>query len=616
MSFVLVFLSSILLWASFPPVNAWPLAWVALVPLLAALDRVTSTRAAFGRAYLSGLVFFILSLSWIHYVTTPGLLLMAAYLALYFGVFGVVYYFFRPRVGFLFFSLLMAAAWASLEYARATALTGFGWVSLGHTQGILNSRLLLAAFFGVAGVSFLVVLVNHLIKGVFVPDSRPRALLLGVILLAGLGLALAAVPAGRAVHDQGGFKAALIQPDIALAEAWDPLLKAAVVHRQIELSRQALVQDPQLIIWPETAFPNFTWDRPDLLEDIKSFARQSRVYVLFGAVTRKAGDHYFNSAVLVSPQGRVLATRSKRHLVLFGEYIPFRKELPFLQDLVPIDDFTPGGEEALFDAPGLGRFGVLICFEDTISSLARRYTNEGAAFLVNMTNDAWFHDSGQPRLHLDNARFRSVENGRMLLRSTNTGESCAVDAGGRDVACVQDNQGRRVLKAGFVVVSVYPEDKMTWYTKCGEWFVLLCVAVLAAGLVAAFRRKKPAVSVSNKILLIDDERTLHVMLKPILGSYGFDVISAMNGEDGLALAAAEKPALILLDVIMPTIKGREVCKRLKASSVTANIPVLFLTAKDSDDDVKAEMAAGAAGHVTKPINSASLVRLIKKTMAS
>ena len=155
---------------------------------------------------------------------------------------------------------------------------------------------------------------------------------------------------------------------------------------------------------------------------------------------------------------------------------------------------------------------------------------------------------------------------------------------------------------------------MTWYTKCGDWFILVCVMILAAALIASLRRKKRTVTESKKILLIDDERTLHVMLKPILGSYGFEVISATSGEAGLALAVTEKPGLILLDVIMPTIKGREVCKRLKESPETAHIPILFLTAKDSEDDVKAELAAGAVGHVTKPINSASLVRLIKKTM--
>jgi DNA-binding response OmpR family regulator len=117
-----------------------------------------------------------------------------------------------------------------------------------------------------------------------------------------------------------------------------------------------------------------------------------------------------------------------------------------------------------------------------------------------------------------------------------------------------------------------------------------------------------------KVLLIDDERALHVMLKSVLGSHGFEVISAMTGEDGVALARIHKPDLIVLDVIMPTMKGREVCAKLKKDPATVAIPVLFLTAKDSSEDVKAELEVGAVGHVTKPINPTHLVKQMKKVL--
>ena len=118
-----------------------------------------------------------------------------------------------------------------------------------------------------------------------------------------------------------------------------------------------------------------------------------------------------------------------------------------------------------------------------------------------------------------------------------------------------------------------------------------------------------------KVLVAEDDPDIQVILKMVLTRLGkCDVSITFQGDQVFPMAKANHPGLILLDVIMPTIKGREVCRRLKQSPVTAHIPVLFLTAKDSDDDVKAEMAAGAVGHVTKPINSASLVRLIKKTI--
>ena len=117
-----------------------------------------------------------------------------------------------------------------------------------------------------------------------------------------------------------------------------------------------------------------------------------------------------------------------------------------------------------------------------------------------------------------------------------------------------------------------------------------------------------------KILIIDDDKTLQMMLKTVLLSHGFDVISTFSGEEGLSMALSEKPDFIILDVIMPGVKGREVCRKLKADPQTKDIPVLFLSSKDSEDDVAAELQAGAVGHVTKPVNSMSLVRKLKQIL--
>ena len=121
-------------------------------------------------------------------------------------------------------------------------------------------------------------------------------------------------------------------------------------------------------------------------------------------------------------------------------------------------------------------------------------------------------------------------------------------------------------------------------------------------------------SVNKKILLIDDERVLHMMLRSVFATHGIDVISAYTGEEGIEKVINEKPDMVILDVILPTIKGREVCRRLKAMESSANIPVMFLTAKDSDDDIEAELSLRAISHVNKPINSMALLREIKKIL--
>ena len=114
----------------------------------------------------------------------------------------------------------------------------------------------------------------------------------------------------------------------------------------------------------------------------------------------------------------------------------------------------------------------------------------------------------------------------------------------------------------------------------------------------------------KKILIVDDDPGVHLILNPILIKQGHTVISASNGEQGLQLALSERPQLIILDVIMPGIKGRDLCTKIKAYDVLKDIPIIFLTAKDSPEDVAAELAAGAVAHVTKPINSEQFISVI------
>lgn len=120
----------------------------------------------------------------------------------------------------------------------------------------------------------------------------------------------------------------------------------------------------------------------------------------------------------------------------------------------------------------------------------------------------------------------------------------------------------------------------------------------------------------KKILIIDDDKGLLKMIRATLLSQGFHVLSSTTGERGLQLARNQRPDLIVLDVLLPGIKGREVCSRLKDDTHTKDIPVIFLTAKDSPDDVRAEMEVGAISHLTKPINPRVLAVEIKKILGA
>lgn len=154
-----------------------------------------------------------------------------------------------------------------------------------------------------------------------------------------------------------------------------------------------------------------------------------------------------------------------------------------------------------------------------------------------------------------------------------------------------------------------------------EGFIPLCYLIICvAGFLffGKYRMKtifKPkAKGRWQSLLVIDDDQTQIKMIRPILMSYGYSVLFAETGELGLQIAETQKPDLILLDVILPGIKGREVCERLKKNDTTKDIPVVFVTVKDSSDDIKAEMEAGAHAHLTKPINVKSLISTVQRIL--
>lgn len=497
-----VVFSALLFWVAFPPLDGWFLAWGALVPLFGVLVRVTTLRAAFGWAYLAGFFFFTATLWWIGHVTVLGMLLLCAYLALFMGVFGVVFFLARPLV--LWQRLLfLPSVWVILEWIRERAFTGFGWSAFGHTQALNTLLIQIADITGVAGVSFALVAVN-----VFLAEIRMRRLnqtpfdasfrraAWGIFFLFSL-LILYGISCMTEDRARGAVKVGMVQGNVSLTEAWTPFLRPLVVQRHLALTRQVLVDKLDMIVWPETAFPQFYWEYPALMDQVRGMVKESGVPLMFGTVTRE-GDHYFNSAILLTPpEGHEAGRYHKQHLVVFGEYIPFRREFPFLADIVPIDDFTAGQNQTIFSLKNDTRFAVLICFEDTVPSLAREATLAGSQFLVNITNDAWFKDSPGVRMHLYNALFRAVENRRALLRVTNTGVSCLIKANGTTGPCVERSGKKQILVEGAMTADVQLRRDISFYTKFPQAFTFFCFLIILGVSVGLIRRGGASEKIMN-----------------------------------------------------------------------------------------------------------------------
>jgi len=486
MAFLSCLLSAGLLAASFPKIQLAFLAWVALVPFFGALDG-QKPWAAFRRAYICGFLFFFATLGWFVYVTYPGAILLVAFLSLYFAFFGMLFIYFQrfkliPRI------FVLASCWVALEYIRAHLFTGFGWVMLGHSQYKNIWLIQIADKTGVYGVSFLLVLVNLLLFETWRARSFLLKASITVMAILALVLIYGLVVTGQK-RSYEMVRVGIVQPNIPLAVDWDEAQRPGIIDKTIQLTKRLQGQKLDLIVWPETSLPGTINDSPLLVNEIQETASSLHVPILIGSVG-KDDEKYYNSAFLVGADGKMLGRYDKIHLVPFGEYLPLRPVLGWINKFVGLDDFTSGKAYKIFSiTPVPKKFGVLICFEDTLGYLRRHFAQAGAGFFVNMTNDAWFRDTKAPFLHLQAAVFGCVENHRSLARAANTGVSALVDPWGRIIAMVDDGHGKGTFIEGTAWGELPLNHEMTFYTKYGDIFTYLCfLCILVAVVLRKSRR--------------------------------------------------------------------------------------------------------------------------------
>jgi apolipoprotein N-acyltransferase len=501
--------TGLLLSAAFPPLEWRDAAWVALVPLVLAARSVAPRRAA-KLGFLAGCAFWMPSIAWLRHVSVAGWIALSLYCALYgvpfawlvarwFGRFGA-----RRWTLNLGFMLAAVCAWTGAEYLRSTLFTGFPWNPLGASQ-YRNLVLIQAAQWGgVYTVSALVAWVNAGIALTVIrylprresPPLPPRAggwrgshpelmmglLAVAVVVAAGLRQARAPRPPGTPL------RVALIQPNIPQEDKWTPDTVDLIYGRLRELTGAALRGPSDLVIWPETAVPDYLRDSEPshaLVRDLATNGTPMLVGSMDFEWRDEGGPRYYNSSFLFDARGALAQAYDKRHLVVFGEYIPLQPYVPFIKALTPISEsFSPGSTSTVFclERPPV-RFSVLICFEDTVARLARDSVRNGARLLVNQTNDAWFDPSSASRQHMIQCVFRCVENGVPAVRCANTGVSCTIDRLGR-IRDVLDDGAGHVSVMGFRWSRVdVPGAAMplTFYTRHGDVFAQAC---LVLGLIA------------------------------------------------------------------------------------------------------------------------------------
>ncbi|MHC4637209.1 MAG: apolipoprotein N-acyltransferase [Planctomycetota bacterium] len=539
--------SAVMLTLIQPPFGLSALAWVALVPLILVCSPASKPKPLAISAYIVSLVYWLANLYWIIPVTTIGWIAFCLYTALLWPALALSIRFCRAKNIPLLAAVPVLVVGA--ERMQGFFLGGFYWRFLAHSQYANTAIIQIADIFGAAGLSFLIAAVNALAAELIlnaVNGKKFKAQEFTKVIIVSAAI-VAAIAYGRWRINQSdqfveiGPKVGSVQTNIPQTIKDSPDASEQIFLDMLGDNTLAAAAGAELVVWPETMVQGVLDDRvlraidPDSRNYvfnaiIKNYAKD-RCFILAGATggSPEIKDNnsivmyqQYNSAFLYRPDGTKSPKQyNKIHLVPFGEYVPFKKSWPFIYNILM--KFTPydyeysldfGDEYTVFEMAKdpnerTYRFGVMICYEDTIPKIARNFALDPNGlkqldWLVNISNDGWFvrfdtenrvYPSAELPQHAVVCTFRAVENRLAVVRSVNTGISCLIDSLGRirdgfsDGNLPQKTMARRAI-SGWFVDKVPIDKRVTFFSKHGQWLDLCCgtcfVLLLALQLLSAF----------------------------------------------------------------------------------------------------------------------------------
>ena len=378
---LLAIISALLLFLSFPTVNLFPFAWIAMVPFFIALAQTSNWKSAFWVGYLTGFLFFaglLPAIAFLYpyaniFITIVAYLLLVGYTGFYFAVFAALMKFIKVRSGILF-PLAAACIWTALEWVRSWMITGFPWGSIGYSQWNNLVSIQGASIVGVHGISFVIVLFNAGIATVLNNRQQWRQEMRAVILPVILTLLclsygtfqlqdaepLAPQTDTTAAADTETLNVALVPGNISQLRKWDVNQSPAILQRYINLTYKASQATPDLIVWPETSIRSqtLTGEWPRSHGRFSRMLRETSIPIIVGTANRgktdetigkfskdidKRSQPIYNRVLSIASDGKIHGDYAKMHLVPFGEYVPLENLLPdFIPDFIQFEPFASG----------------------------------------------------------------------------------------------------------------------------------------------------------------------------------------------------------------------------------------------------------------------------------
>jgi apolipoprotein N-acyltransferase len=491
-NFLLAALTGVLLALAFPYPSISLLAWIGLVPLFSALKRSDFKHAPL-LGLIAGATFFATVLYWINIFGYIAWISLSLALSSAFVLFATATWLVMRRYTGIGRFIVIPALWAVFEFARSLGPWGFSWAYLGST--VENPFFLrVASYTGELGLGALIVLGNLILFSLV--DSEG---LRGRLRQAAPGMAIAAVLlAPMLIVDQTALalfapsildgkpptmRVAIIQPNLAQDLKADLTNNSAIKELYMDMTKEALKAEPEMIIWPESTLITHINEEPEFLTRVGTLLRPTKTALVFGGV-EGVEDRIYNTAYYLDAEGLFHRYR-KIHLVPFGEYVPMRPLVERVNNLAAlVTDYTPGRDYKVFDAGSSRQFSTVICFESSQTDLVGRMVKEGAELLIIVTNDAWFGKTAAAEQHFRITRMRAAEYGIPIVQAANTGISGFIGAEGRITK--RSGLDKRVVLSETAVFS----GGATFYAKMGSILPYIYLVVAGVGVVLAALRKE------------------------------------------------------------------------------------------------------------------------------